>query len=170
MSRRQTSYSYEDLLACTRGETFGADNAQLPAPPLLMVDRINKISEDGGTFGNGHIHASLDIKPDLWFFKCHFIGDPVMPGCLGLDAMWQLLGFYLGWLGHPGKGRALATDKVKFFGQVLQEVKLVEYHLDIKRIITGRLNMAIADGRVSADGKDIYTANHLRVGLIQRQK
>lgn len=167
MSDRRSAYSYEDLLACGRGELFGPGNAQLPLPPMLMFDRITEISEDGGPNGKGHIRAELDIKPDLWFFDCHFKGDPVMPGCLGLDALWQMTGFFLGWLGQPGKGRALSTGEVKFTGQVLPSVKKVEYGVDFKRVLKGRLVLGIADGWLKADGETIYKATDLRVGLFK---
>ncbi|MBT8120502.1 MAG: 3-hydroxyacyl-[acyl-carrier-protein] dehydratase FabA [Gammaproteobacteria bacterium] len=163
---RPTSYSYEDLLTCSRGELFGPGNAQLPAPNMLMMDRITHISETGGAFGKGEIKAELDIKPELWFFKCHFENDPVMPGCLGLDAMWQLVGFTLGWRGHPGRGRALGVGEVKFTGQVLPTGKLVQYQIDIKRVIARGLVMGIAEGSMSIDGREIYTAKNLRVGLF----
>ena len=163
---RPDSYSYEDLLACSRGELFGPGNAQLPAPNMLMLDRITRISDSGGIYDKGEIKAELDIKPDLWFFKCHFEGDPVMPGCLGLDAMWQLVGFYLGWLGHPGKGRALGVGEVKFTGQVLPTGKTVQYQIDIKRVIARGLVMGIADATMSIDGREIYVAKNLRVGLF----
>ena len=163
---RPTSYSYEDLLTCSRGELFGPGNAQLPAPNMLMMDRITHISETGGAFGKGEVKAELDIKPDLWFFKCHFENDPVMPGCLGLDAMWQLVGFTLGWRGHPGRGRALGVGEVKFTGQVLPTGKLVQYQIDIKRVIARGLVMGIAEGSMSIDGREIYTAKNLRVGLF----
>ena len=162
----QSSYSHEELLACARGEMFGPGNAQLPAPPMLMMDRICEITADGGKYGKGFIRAELDIHPDQWFFLCHFLGDPVMPGCLGLDAMWQAGGFYLGWLGLPGKGRALGVGEVKFGGQVLESVKMVTYHLSIKRTIARRLVLGIADGVVKADGEEIYTAKDMRVGLF----
>ncbi len=165
---KQESYNYEELLACGQGKVFGLGNAQLPAPPMLMFDRISKITQTGGAFDKGEIHAALDIRPDLWFFDCHFHNDPVMPGCLGLDAMWQLVGFYLGWLGHPGRGRALGAGKVRFTGQVLPDVKHVIYQLDIKRIMAGKLVMGIANGRLFADGEHIYSADDLRVGLFQR--
>ena len=167
MSDRRSAYAYEDLLACGRGELFGPGNAQLPLPPMLMFDRITEISEDGGPHGKGHIRAELDIKPDLWFFDCHFKGDPVMPGCLGLDALWQMTGFFLGWLGQPGKGRALSTGEVKFTGQVLPSVKKVEYGVDFKRVLKGRLVLGIADGWLKADGETIYKATDLRVGLFK---
>jgi len=163
---RPNSYSYEDLLTCSRGELFGAGNAQLPAPNMLMLDRITRIAETGGSYNKGEIKAELDIKPDLWFFKCHFEGDPVMPGCLGLDAMWQLVGFYLGWLGHPGRGRALGVGEVKFTGQVLPTAKTVQYQINIKRIIARGLVMGIADASMSIDDREIYTAKNLRVGLF----
>ena len=163
---RPDSYSYEDLLACSRGELFGPGNAQLPAPNMLMLDRITRISDSGGIYDKGEIKAELDIKPDLWFFKCHFEGDPVMPGCLGLDAMWQLVGFYLGWLGHPGKGRALGVGEVKFTGQVLPDAAKIKYTINIKRVIARKLVLGIADGTVEVDGKVIYTAKDLRVGLF----
>ena len=163
---RKSSYTYEELIACGRGEMFGDSNAQLPAPPMLMMDRINLITNEGGLFGKGEIVAELDINPDLWFFKCHFIGDPVMPGCLGLDAMWQLVGFFLGWSGAPGKGRALGVGDVKFTGQVTPSVKKVVYRIDLKRVIMRKLVMGIGDGVLEADGKPIYEAKDLRVGLF----
>ncbi len=166
MSERPSSLDYEALLACGRGDMFGPGNAQLPAPPMLMFDRIVSITEGGGAHGKGYIEAELDITPDLWFFACHFIGDPVMPGCLGLDAMWQLVGFYLGWRGNPGRGRALGVGEVKFTGQVTQAVKTVVYKIDMKRVMSGRLIMGIGDGVVEADGKPIYQASGLRVGLF----
>jgi 3-hydroxyacyl-[acyl-carrier protein] dehydratase/trans-2-decenoyl-[acyl-carrier protein] isomerase len=163
---RPSSYSYEDLLACGRGELFGPGNAQLPAPNMLMMDRITRIADTGGEYGKGEITAELDIKPELWFFECHFKNDPVMPGCLGLDAMWQLVGFYLGWLGHPGRGRALGVGEVKFTGQVLPTGKLVKYKIDIKRVIARGLVMGIADATLCIDDREIYTAKNLRVGLF----
>ena len=163
---RQSSYTYDELIACANGDLFGPGNARLPAPPMLMFDRITHISESGGAHDKGEIRAELDIKPELWFFDCHFRTDPVMPGCLGLDAMWQLVGFYLGWLGNPGRGRALGAGAVKFTGQVLQDVSLVEYQLDIRRVMTGRLTMGIANARLLADGEQIYSAEDLRVGLF----
>ncbi len=163
---RQDNYTYDDLIACANGNLFGPGNARLPAPPMLMFDRITHISDSGGTHDKGEIRAELDIKPELWFFDCHFRSDPVMPGCLGLDAMWQLVGFYLGWLGNPGRGRALGAGAVKFTGQVLQDVSLVEYQLDIRRVMTGRLTMGIANARLLADGEQIYSAEDLRVGLF----
>jgi 3-hydroxyacyl-[acyl-carrier protein] dehydratase/trans-2-decenoyl-[acyl-carrier protein] isomerase len=167
MGERRSSFSYEDLLACGRGELFGQGNAQLPLPPMLMFDRIAQISEEGGAYGKGVIRAELDVRPDLWFFDCHFKGDPVMPGCLGLDAMWQLVGFYLGWLGSPGRGRALGVGEVKFVDQVLPNVKNVVYGIDLKRVFRGKLVLGIADGWLEADGKRIYEAKDLRVGLFQ---
>jgi 3-hydroxyacyl-[acyl-carrier protein] dehydratase/trans-2-decenoyl-[acyl-carrier protein] isomerase len=167
MGDRRSSFSYEDLLACGRGEMFGPGNAQLPLPPMLMFDRIAQISEEGGAHGKGVIRAELDVRPDLWFFDCHFKGDPVMPGCLGLDAMWQLVGFYLGWLGSPGRGRALGVGEVKFVDQVLPNIKQVVYGIDLKRVFRGKLVLGIADGWLEADGKRIYEAKDLRVGLFQ---
>ena len=163
---RQDNYTYDDLIACANGNLFGPGNARLPAPPMLMFDRITHISDSGGAHNKGEIRAELDIKPELWFFDCHFRTDPVMPGCLGLDAMWQLVGFYLGWLGNPGRGRALGAGAVKFTGQVLRDVSLVEYQLDIRRVMTGRLTMGIANARLLADGEQIYSAEDLRVGLF----
>ena len=163
---RPNSFSYEDLLTCSRRELFGPGNAQLPAPNMLMLDRVSHIAENGGSYGKGEIQAELDIKPDLWFFDCHFKGDPVMPGCLGLDAMWQLVGFYLGWSGHPGRGRALGVGEVKFTGQVLPTAKEVTYQINIRRVIARDLVLGIADGALSVDGKEIYTAKNLRVGLF----
>ena len=167
MSEKKSSFDYEDLLACGRGELFGPGNAQLPLPPMLMFDRISQISEAGGEYGKGLIRAELKVKPDLWFFGCHFKGDPVMPGCLGLDAMWQLTGFFLGWLGEPGRGRAISTGEVKFTAMVTPETKLVEYGIDFKRVMRGRLVLGIADGWLKADGETIYQAKDLRVGLFK---
>jgi 3-hydroxyacyl-[acyl-carrier protein] dehydratase/trans-2-decenoyl-[acyl-carrier protein] isomerase len=164
---RASSFDYPALLACSRGELFGAGNARLPAPPMLMFDRITRIAETGGVHGKGVIHAELDITPRLWFFDCHFDGDPVMPGCLGLDAMWQLSGFFLPWLGEPGRGRALGVGQVKFTGQVLPSAKRVRYEIDIRRVMRGRLAMVIADGRTLVDERLIYTASDMRVGLFQ---
>jgi 3-hydroxyacyl-[acyl-carrier protein] dehydratase/trans-2-decenoyl-[acyl-carrier protein] isomerase len=164
--RGVNSFSREDLLACSRGELFGPGNSQLPAPNMLMMDRIIEINDNGGEFGKGYIVAELDINPDLWFFGCHFPGDPVMPGCLGLDAMWQLVGFFLGWKGGPGKGRALGVGEVKFTGQVLPTAKKVTYTINLKRVIMGKLIMGIADGTVAVDGEVIYNASNLKVGLF----
>jgi 3-hydroxyacyl-[acyl-carrier protein] dehydratase/trans-2-decenoyl-[acyl-carrier protein] isomerase len=160
------SYTHKELLECGRGKLFGAGNAQLPLPPMLMFDRITHISDQGGAYDKGEIIAELDIKPELWFFQCHFEGDPVMPGCLGLDAMWQLVGFYLGWNGGPGRGRALGAGDVKFSGQVTPGNRLVTYRIDMKRVIQRKLNMGIADGTVSVDDREIYIASGLRVGLF----
>lgn len=163
---RPSSFTRDELVKCGHGEMFGPGNAQLPVDNMLMVDRILSITEDGGRFGKGEIIAELDINPDLWFFQCHFPGDPVMPGCLGLDAMWQMVGFFLGWKGNPGRGRALGSGEVKFFGQVLPSAKKVTYHLELKRVIERKLVMGIADGSLSVDGREIYTAKDLRVGLF----
>jgi len=167
MSERRNSFDYEDLLTCGRGEMFGPGNAQLPMPPMLMFDRITEISEEGGEHGKGLVRAEFDIRPDHWFFPCHFVGDPVMPGCLGLDALWQLLGFFLGWGGSPGRGRAIATGEVKFSGMVTPNIKLVEYGLELKRVIRRRLVLGIADGWVKGDGEIVFTATDLRVGLFK---
>lgn len=163
---RPASLDLDDLLSCGRGEMFGPGNAQLPLPPMLMFDRITRISEEGGLYGKGQVVAELDIRPDLWFFQCHFQGDPVMPGCLGLDAMWQLMGFHLAWLGAPGRGRALGVGEVKFTGQVLPTAKRVTYTLDLKRVILRRLVMGIGDATLRVDGHEIYTAKDLRAGLF----
>lgn len=167
---KQHSFTREELLKSGRGELYGPDNAQLPLPPMLMMDRITHISDEGGKYGKGEIIAELDITPDLWFFDCHFQGDPVMPGCLGLDAMWQLIGFYLCWAGGPGKGRALGCGEVKFTGQVLPTAKKVTYKLDLKRLIMRRLVMGIADATMEVDGKVIYEATDLKVGLFTSTK
>lgn len=166
--QRQNSFTKEELLKCGRGEMFGEGNAQLPLPPMLMFDRIISITADGGAHGSGQIVAEMDITPDLWFFACHFTGDPVMPGCLGLDAMWQLVGFFLGWMGGPGRGRALGAGEVKFSGQVLPTHKTITYTIDLKRVIMRKLVMGIADARMEVDGRVIYVAQDLRVGLFTR--
>jgi len=159
-------YSYEELLLSSTGELLGPEFAQLPAPNMLMMDRITEMQDEAGEYGRGLIKAELDIRPDLWFFDCHFPSDPVMPGCLGLDAMWQLSGFFLATMGLPGKGRALGVGEVKFTGQVMPTAKLVTYTIDVKRVIKGRLKLIIADGSMAVDGQQIYTAKNLRVGLF----
>lgn len=166
MNTKKTSFDREDLLACAKGELFGPGNARLPLPNMLMLDRITAIHLEGGKYNKGYLEAELDISPDLWFFDCHFLDDPVMPGCLGLDALWQLLGFYLGWCGHPGKGRALGLNELKFTGQILPTHKKVTYRLDIQRVIARGLTLGIADGVVTVDGKEIYHAKQLKVGLF----
>ncbi|MCC6734715.1 MAG: bifunctional 3-hydroxydecanoyl-ACP dehydratase/trans-2-decenoyl-ACP isomerase [Bauldia sp.] len=169
MGERSSSFDYEGLLSCARGELFGPGNPQLPLPPMLMFDRITEIFEDGGEHGKGRVRAELDVHADLWFFQCHFKGDPVMPGCLGLDALWQMLGFFLGWSGGLGRGRALGVGEVKFTGQVLPTVKRIEYGVDLKRVFRSKLFLGIGDGWLKADGDTIYTARDLRVGLFQDQ-
>ncbi len=166
---RKTSFSYEDLIECAHGRLFGPGNAQLPLPPMLMIDRISKITEDGGKHGKGEVIAEYDVNPDRWFFKCHFDGDPVMPGCLGLDALWQMVGFFLGWLGAPGRGRAIGVGEVRLKGQVLPTAKRLVYHLNFKRVMRGRLILGIADGSMSADGQTVYEAKDLRVGLFKTE-
>ena len=166
---KKNSYTYNELIDCGNGKLFGEGNAKLPLPPMLMFDRITSIASEGGTFNKGNIKAELDIKNELWFFKCHFKNDPVMPGCLGLDAMWQLVGFYLGWLGEPGKGRALGVNEVKFTGEVLEKVKLATYDINMKRILKKEgATVGLADGTLSADGKIIYKATNLKVGLFKQ--
>ena len=165
---KKNSYSHDELINCGKGKLFGPGNAKLPLPPMLMFDRITEINDDRGAFKKGFLKAELDIQKDLWFFGCHFKEDPVMPGCLGLDAMWQLVGFYLGWIGNPGKGRALGVGTVKFIGEVLQEVKLVRYEIDMKKIMSpGGTTVGLANGIVFADDKKIYSAESLKVGLFK---
>ena len=164
---KKTSYTREDLVLCGEGKLFGGDTARLPADNMLMLDRITDISGDGGTYGKGSLTAELDIRPDLWFFGCHFREDPVMPGCLGLDALWQLCGFFMAWSGCKGKGRALGAGTVKFTGQVLPTAKVVSYSLSFKRLIQRKLSMVIADGTMSVDGRLIYTASELKVGMFE---
>jgi 3-hydroxyacyl-[acyl-carrier protein] dehydratase / trans-2-decenoyl-[acyl-carrier protein] isomerase len=170
MSERRSHFAYEELLACGRGELFGSGNAQLPLPPMLMFDRITDISEAGGAHGKGGVRAELDIKPELWFFGCHFKGDPVMPGCLGLDALWQLTGFFLGWLGLQGRGRALGVGELKLLDQVLPSLKKVVYGVDVKRVFKGKLVLGIADGWLEADGRRMYEVKDMRVGLFGAAK
>jgi len=165
-TERKSSFTYDELIQCGNGELFGEGNARLPIPPMLMMDRVIKIDAEGGEFGKGIMIAELDIKPDLWFFDCHFPTDPVMPGCLGLDAMWQLIGFYLGWLGNPGRGRALGAGEVKFFGQVLPTAKKVTYKIEISRLIQRKLVMGVGNATMEVDGKEIYSAQDLKVGLF----
>ena len=165
---KKNSFNYDDLIGCANGELFGPGNAKLPSPPMLMFDRITEIDENKGAFGKGLMKAELDIKDDLWFFDCHFKEDPVMPGCLGLDAMWQLVGFFLGWKGEPGKGRALGVSAVKFTGEVLQNVKKATYEIDMKRILIKEgTTVGLANGILHADGKKIYSAENLKVGLFK---
>ena len=166
----KNSYNKEEILDCAQGNLFGEENGRLPTPNMLMFDRITEINIDGGKFSKGQIIAELDITPDLWFFDCHFKGDPVMPGCLGLDAMWQLLGFYLGWLGQPGRGRALGVGEVKFTGQVLKTVTKVSYHISLKRLILRKLILGVGDGILKADGQTIYEARDMKVGLFSVDK
>ncbi len=166
----KSSYSYEEIIECGEGKLFGPGNAQLPLPPMLMFDRITSVTVDGGEYGKGQIVAEFDIKPDLWFFDCHFKGDPVMPGCLGLDALWQLTGFFLGWTGAPGSGRALGLGELKFTDQVLPTTKLVRYIVDFKRVINRKLVLGVADGKLEADGNVIYEAKDMKVGLFDNSK
>jgi 3-hydroxyacyl-[acyl-carrier protein] dehydratase/trans-2-decenoyl-[acyl-carrier protein] isomerase len=170
MTERKSQFLYDDLLACGRGELFGPGNAQLPLPPMLMFDRITDIRADGGAAGLGSVTAELDIKPDLWFFPCHFQGDPVMPGCLGLDALWQLTGFFLGWLGEAGKGRALGVGEVKFTGMVTPAVKTVTYEVEVTRLILRKLKLAVANGIMKADGQVVYQVTDMKVGLFEPTK
>lgn len=165
-----STLSYEDLIAAGEGKMFGPGNAQLPLPPMLMFDRVRSISVEGGAFEKGHIHAEYDITPERWFFECHFRGDPVMPGCLGLDAMWQLTGFFMSWSGSPGRGRALGVGEVQFRGQITPDTKLVTYEIDVKRTIRRQLHMIVADGVTKADGVPIYTAKDLKVGLFSPEQ
>ena len=160
-------YSKDDLIQSGLGGYFGPGNAQLPAPPMLMMDRILEISLDGGDFGKGHVVAELDITPDLWFFECHFPGDPVMPGCLGLDAMWQVIGYWLGWSGSPGKGRAIGVGEVKFRGDITPATRLVRYEVSLRQVRRGKLALGLANGRLLADGVCVYTASDLKVGMIE---
>ncbi|MEE9381012.1 MAG: bifunctional 3-hydroxydecanoyl-ACP dehydratase/trans-2-decenoyl-ACP isomerase [Hyphomonadaceae bacterium] len=162
----QSSYTYEELIKSGKGTLFGPGNAQLPLPPMLMMDRVTEITMDGGTHGKGNVIGEFDISADLWFFKCHFEGDPVMPGCLGLDAMWQMVGYWLGWSGSPGKGRALGVGEVKFRGEITPDIKMVRYEVDIRRVRRGRLALGIADGIVYADDTPIYWATDMRVGMV----
>ena len=166
--KNKNSFDFNELITCANGELFGPGNARLPAPPMLMFDRITKITENGGGFNKGYIEAELDIKKNLWFFDCHFKSDPVMPGCLGLDAMWQLVGFFLGWIGNPGKGRALGVGEVKFTGEVLNNNKLAKYIIEMKRIIKkGEASVGLADGMLLIDDKKIYSTKNLNVGLFK---
>ena len=166
---KKSSYSYEELINCGNGKLFGPGNAKLPLPPMLMFDRITEIKDNVGAYKKGLIKAELDVKDNLWFFNCHFKEDPVMPGCLGLDAMWQLVGFYLGWLGNPGKGRALGVGTVKFTGEVLKSIKIAEYIIDIKKVmIKEGTTVGLANGVLLADGKKIYSTENLKVGLFKQ--
>ena len=163
----KSSYSYEEIIECGKGNLFGKGNAQLPAPPMLMFDRITNVNKDGGVHGKGEITAELDINEDLWFFKCHFLGDPIMPGCLGLDALWQMLGFYLGWLGYPGKGRALGVGEIKFVEEIKPDKELIKYKVSLKKSLNKKgLSIGYGDGQIIHKEKIIYHANDLRVGLF----
>ena len=170
MSEKKQSYTFEDLIECAKGRLFGPGNAQLPLPPMLMFDRITEISERGGEYGKGVVRAELDVKPDLWFFGCHFKGDPVMPGCLGLDALWQMVGFYLAWSGGVGRGRALGLGELKLAGQVMPNARKIVYNIDIKRVMRLKLLLGIADGWLSADDEIIYRAKDLKVGLFKQDE
>ncbi len=166
IKKSQNSFSYEELISCAKGEMFGLGNPQLPLPPMLMTDRITSITEKGGFYNKGYVEAEFDVNPELWFFSCHFENDPVMPGCLGLDGLWQLLGFYLGWLGGKGKGRAISVGEVKFSGQILPESKLLKFKLNIKRVMMSKLILGIADGNVYCDDTNVFEAKNIRVGLF----
>jgi 3-hydroxyacyl-[acyl-carrier protein] dehydratase / trans-2-decenoyl-[acyl-carrier protein] isomerase len=165
-----SSLSFEDLISAGEGKMFGPGNAQLPLPPMLMFDRVLSISTEGGAYNKGHVRAEYDITPDRWFFECHFRGDPVMPGCLGLDAMWQLTGFFMSWSGSPGRGRALGVGAVEFRGQITPETKVVSYEIEVKRLIRRQLHMIVADGVTKADGVPIYSAKDLKVGLFSPEQ
>ena len=170
MPDRPNAFDREGLLSCARGEMFGPGNPQLPLPPMLMMDRVTDISDDGGAHGRGHVVAELDIDPSLWFFECHFPGDPVMPGCLGVDALWQLTGFNLGWRGMTGRGRALGAGEIKFSGMVMPSTRKVTYLVDFTRVIDRKLKMGVADGRMLADGEEVYTVEAMKVGLFTEEE